>query len=225
MDDVCDRSTEFAKLGMIVVKLHYRLAPEHRFPTAVEDSYSTLSYIFKKEHELLEKADLSRVVIIGDSAGGNLSAVLPLLARDRGLTTDVKISHQILIYPTMLQRNSPESYTKYANGYLLSKNVMFWINDQYLDDEKHYNNPYANPLKAESLENLPSALIILATDDILYDDGKMYGEALKQANVTVEFKEYVSAHGFFGFLGLNAEEIEAFYYIRDYLKRNGILNS
>jgi acetyl esterase len=81
---------------------------------------------------------------------------------------------------------------------------MEWFHDQYLHKEEHYNNPLANPLKADTLINLPPALIILATDDILYDDGISYGNALKNHDVKVEIKEYFSVHVFFNTLGLNA---------------------
>jgi len=223
LDALIDRSFEFCKLGLIVVSLDYRLAPEYKFPTAVEDAYSALSFIYSKSHKLLEKVDLDKVVILGDSAGGNLSAVLALLSRDRNSGFEPRIAHQILIYPTMNIRHMTDSNEKFKDGYILSKHLMDWFHDQYLDKDENYNNPLANPLKAESLRNLPPALIILATDDILYDDGIEYGNALKREDVKVEFKEYVSVHGFFNILGLNAEEIEAFNHISDYLRRNAII--
>lgn len=224
IDTPWDRSNEFCKLGMIVVSLDYRLAPEYKFPTALEDAYSALSFIFDKKHPLLEKADLSKVVVIGDSAGGNLAATLANAALYRRPNKNLKISHQILIYPTMVHRNMTESKTKFQNGYILSKSTLDWFHEQYIENEEDYNNPLANPLMSKSFENLPPTLIILATDDILHSEGLIYGEALKKANVEVEIKEYISVHGFFSFFGLDAEEIEAFNYISDYLRRNRLIN-
>jgi acetyl esterase len=177
----------------VVVSVEYRLAPEHKFPVAPEDCYAALIWAVRNAAEL--GGDASRVAIGGDSAGGNLSAAVAQMARDRG---EPRLAIQVLIYPVTNYALETNSYRANADGYLLTRAAMKWFWGHYLRDESDGAKPYASPLRADSFSNLPPALVITAEFDPLHDEGVAYAEKLRQAGTKVIHSDYKGMiHGFF----------------------------
>jgi acetyl esterase len=185
----------------IVVSVDYRLAPEHRFPAALEDSYAALRWAHDHADEL--RGDAARIAVAGDSAGGNLAAAVPLVARDRGGPT---IAFQLLIYPALERSFDTASYRENATGYFLTTAQMKWFWDQYVgDDLAAAAHPYASPLLAADLTGLPPAHIVTAEFDPLRDEGEAYGRRLAEAGVPVDVRRYDGMfHGFFSTQPLEA---------------------
>jgi acetyl esterase/lipase len=182
-----------ASVGAVVVSVDYRLAPAHRFPAAVEDSYAALSWSAAAAAELGAGGPVG---VMGESAGGNLSAVMCLLARDRG---GPAISHQALIYP------ATDMTVQRANIHMpfLSSEEMTAYRRMYLGPDGDPANPWASPLLASDHAKLPPALIQVAEHDPLKDDGMRYAAALRAAGGSVRVTEYVGMpHGFMNFPGL-----------------------
>lgn len=175
----------------MVVSVDYRLAPEYEFPTPLEDCYTAAEWVFETAEAM--QIDTDNVAIGGDSAGGNLAAAVTLLARERdGPTFD----HQVLIYPVTDHEFDTTSYQENAEGYLLTKADMEWFWDHYLRDDLDAMNPYASPLKAESLEGLPSATVTTCGFDPLCDEGAAYAARLENAGIDVTHYHYDDAiHG------------------------------
>jgi len=192
-DHVCRALANSA--SCVVLSVDYRLAPEHKFPAAVEDSYAATVWIADHADEL--GIDVSRIAVGGDSAGGNLAAVVSQMARDSG---GPKLVFQLLIYPgTDMMMNLP-SVDENADGPLLTKAAMHWFVDNYLNGEEDRTNPLASPLLASSLKDLPPAFIITAECDPLRDEGEAYALRLEEAGVPVEVEQYEGMpHGFFSF--------------------------
>jgi acetyl esterase len=180
--------------GCIVVSVEYRLAPEHKFPAAVEDAYAATDWVVKHAAEL--GGDSSRVGVGGDSAGGTLAAVSCLMARDRGGPTLV---FQLLIYPGTDYVFDDESCRQNAEGLLLTVADMHWFMDHYKRDAADEENPYLAPLRAKSLAGLPPALVITGEYDPLRDQGEAYGRRLQADGVKVTLRRYDGlVHGFIG---------------------------
>lgn len=189
------------RAGCIVVSVDYRLAPEHKFPTAAEDAYAAAKWV--SENAASIGVDPERIAVGGDSAGGNLAAVVALMARDQG---GPSIAYQMLIYPVTNHSYDTESYRDNAEGYFLTKNTMVWFWNHYLRDEQDGKHPYASPLLEEDLSGLPPALVITAGFDPLRDEGEAYAERLKAAGVPVEATCYDGMiHGFFWMPGMLAQ--------------------
>ena len=165
----------------VVVSVDYRLAPEHRFPTAAEDCYAATCWAIENAAAL--NADPARVAVAGDSAGGNLAAVIALMARDRGGPT---LHHQVLIYPVTDTDFDNASYMANAEDYLLTRDGMLWFWDQYCPDQEQRNSPYAAPMRAADLSGLPPALVLTGEYDPLRDEGDAYARRLEAAGVAVE---------------------------------------
>jgi acetyl esterase len=171
------------KVGCIIVSVDYRKAPKHKFPIPVEDAYTALQWAVKNAHQL--NGDPARVAVGGDSAGGNISAAVCLMAKDRG---GPLVIFQLLSYPaTDLSSLDTESYRKYGKGYDLTKKKVQQCRDAYLRNEADRFNPYASPLLAKNLRTLPPALIITGEYDVARDEGEAYAERLKQAGVQARF--------------------------------------
>ncbi len=184
---VCDGA------GCVVVSVDYRLAPEHRFPAAADDCYAATCWAH--EHAAALNGDAGRLAVVGDSAGGNLAAVVALMARDRG---GPSLGLQVLVYPVTdgVAFDTP-SYRDNAEGYLLTAEGMHWFWDQYAAPADR-GNPYASPLHAASLANLPPALVLTAEFDPLRDEGEAYAARLQESGARVECVRFDGLiHGFF----------------------------
>ena len=191
-DGICRSLTNAA--GCVVVSVDYRLAPEHPYPAAPEDCYAATQWVAKNGSEL--GIDVSRLAIGGDSAGGNLTAVTALLARDRG---GPALRFQLMIYPVTDCGFETASYRENGDGYFLTTGMMRWFWDKYLADPKRAGEGYASPLRAANLANLPPGLCITAGYDPLRDEGEAYAERLRKAGVVVKTTRYPGMfHGFFG---------------------------
>lgn len=186
-----------------VVLVDYRLAPEHRYPTAVDDSYAALCWTAAHLEDITGSADVP-LIVAGDSAGGNLSAVMAQRARDRSGPT---IALQVLVYPVTDADFSRPSYTDPANQLVLTSEAMVWFWDHYLPDAARRAEPDASPLRAADLSGLPPAVVLTAEHDVLRDEGEAYAEKLQAAGVPVDFKRHAGQmHGFFTFLVLPGSE-------------------
>jgi acetyl esterase len=182
------------RAGCMVVSVDYRLAPEHKFPAAPEDCYAATCWVAENAESL--GADPDRLAIGGDSAGGNLAAVVALMARDR---RGPGIVHQLLVYPVTDVGQDTISYRDNADGYFLSAADMAWFWSHYLTARADGENPYASPLRAESHRGLPPAHVITAELDPLRDEGEQYAARLQAAGVEAQLTRYDGMiHGFFG---------------------------
>ena len=176
-------SREFCnRVGCIVVAVDYRLAPEHRFPAAVDDCYAATRWVADHAREL--NADSARLAVGGESAGGNLAAIVCHLARDRG---GPPIRFQLLAYPVTDAKFDTPSYRDNAEGYLLTRESMEWFWNTYCPDGAARVNPLATPLNATSFAKLPPALVMTAEFDPLRDEGAAYANKLKAAGVAAEY--------------------------------------
>jgi acetyl esterase len=195
-DIVCRDLT--AGAGCVTVSVDYRLAPEYRFPAAPEDCYAATKWVAENARAL--GIDANRIAVGGDSAGGNLAAVVSQMARDRG---GPKIAFQLLVYPATDCHNETPSQREFTqDGYILSRADMDWFYGHYLNAGDK-TNPYACPALAKSLAGLPPAFVITAEVDPLRDEGEAYAEALRKAGVKVKMKRYNGVcHGFFSMAAL-----------------------
>ena len=183
----------------LVVSVDYRLAPEHKFPAATDDGLMALNWA--ASHASKFKADASRIVVGGDSAGGNLAAVTALRSRDEG---GPRLAGQLLIYPVIAHPTlGTRSYSENADGYLLTRGIMEFFWERYLNNQSEGQHPHASPLHAADLAGLPSALIFTAEFDPLRDEAEQYGRKLQAAGVpTVISRCDGMIHGFFGLAGI-----------------------
>ncbi len=179
--------------GQTIVSVDYRLAPETRFPGAINDCFIATRWV--ADNAALLNVDPARLAVGGDSAGGNLAAACALMARDKG---GPAIAFQLLIYPVTGNDFDTPSYLDNAEGYLLSRKAMQWFWDHYVPDAKGRSNPYAAPLEGE-LSGLPPALVMTAEYDPLRDEGEAYAAALRAAGCEAQVTRYAGLfHGFFG---------------------------
>jgi acetyl esterase len=182
--------------GCVVVSVDYRLAPEHVFPAGAEDCYAATKWV--SENAATIGADGARLAVGGDSAGGNLAAVVSMMARDRG---GPAINFQLLMYPvTDCALDTPSQKEFAADGYVLSRGAMEWFWKNYCDTSAEKNNPYACPFRAKDLKNLPPALVLTASHDPLRDEGERFAERLIAAGVKTTCTRYEGVtHGFVSF--------------------------
>ncbi|MDT7621540.1 MAG: acetyl esterase [Pseudonocardiales bacterium] len=182
--------------GAIVVSVDYRLAPEHRYPAAFDDSYAATVWVGAHAAEI--GGDPARLAVAGDSAGGNLAAAVALAARDRG---GPELAAQLLIYPVTDFNFGTASYQDNREGYLLTKGSMQWFWAHYLGAQDLDKDPYACPLRADSLVGLPPAYVATSEYDPLRDEGEAYARRLEEAGVAVTAKRFDGMlHGFFWML-------------------------
>jgi acetyl esterase len=202
-DVLCRQLANQARCAVLSVE--YRLAPEHPFPAAVDDCRAALEYAARHGAEL--GIDAERIAVGGDSAGGNLAAVVALLARDAG---GPAIRHQLLIYPATDQRAASESHRRNGAGYLLTRESIECFRRYYLPRQDDWLDWRASPLLAESLAGLPPAFVLTAGYDPLLDEGRAYAERLAREGVEVAYREYGDmVHGFILMGGAVARANEA----------------
>jgi acetyl esterase len=188
------------RIGCVVVSVGYRLAPEHPYPAATEDCYAATKWVSENAAEL--GVDPGRIGIGGDSAGGNLTAAVALMARDRG---GPALRHQLLVYPVTDADFNRASYRENAEGYLLTTKAMEWFWGHYVPDPAQRQDAYAAPLRAADLSGLPPAFVLTAEYDPLRDEGEALARRLEQAGVKTRLTRFVGAiHGFFA-MGMLAE--------------------
>ncbi|MFT7490709.1 MAG: acetyl esterase [Pseudohongiellaceae bacterium] len=171
--------------GCIIVSVDYRLAPENKFPAAVDDAYAALDWV--SQHTDTFNGDNKHLMIAGDSAGGTLAAVVALMARQH-LT--IKLKFQLLIYPALAAYADSESHHKFAKGYFLERLTILWFQECYIQTEADRRDFRCAPLNAQDLTGLPPALIIVADHDPLRDEGVEYAKRLKASGVNTELQEY-----------------------------------
>jgi len=183
--------------GCALVSVDYRLAPEHKFPAAFEDTLAAIRYVAR--HGASFGIDGARLAAGGDSAGGNLAAAAAIALRDEGEAT---LALQFLLYPVTDLRMDTPSYTTLANGFTLTAERMRYFRDQYLNGEGDIGDWRASPLQARSLEGLPPALVITASHDPLVDEGRRFAERLTAAGVPATYVCYEgTVHGFMTMAG------------------------
>lgn len=172
--------------GYLVVSVDYQLSPEAKFPVAIEEGYAVLEWL-ADENTILPVMH-ERIAIGGDSAGGNMAAVIAMMARDRG---GPALAFQLLICPaTDLANTDTSSYRQFGFGIWVPSELMQWYTNHYLEDSRELSNPYVSPLLAADLSDLPPAFILIAEFDILRDEAVAYGKRLEAAGVPVEMKIY-----------------------------------
>ncbi len=195
-----------AASGCLVVAVDYRLAPEHPFPAAVEDAVAAYTWVHEHSDELGIAAGL--IGVMGDSAGGNLAAVVAQLARaGSGRVRVPPPVAQGLVYPIVDARFDIDSMDTLADGFLLTRTVMEFYRDQYLPDPADWKDPVASPLLAGDLSGVAPALVVTAGFDPMRDDGVNYAGALAEAGVAVEHRRYDDQiHGFM-ILGIVPESL------------------
>jgi acetyl esterase len=190
-DDLCRSLCN--DIGAIVVSVDFRLAPEHKFPAAIDDSYAALEWVFENHARLGIDAD--RIAVAGDSSGATQATVVCRLARDRGLHA---IRYQWLLYPvTDYYDRNTESYVENATGYSLDREMMVWFWGNYIDDATDRNDPCLCPLQCDDLRGLPPGLVMTANYDPLRDEGEAYAKRIIDAGVDIELIRYADQmHGF-----------------------------
>lgn len=202
LDETDELARKIAKRSdAIVVNVDYRLSSEVKFPVAVNDAYAALLWV--AEHAERLGVDSDRIVLAGDSAGGNLTIVTCLQARERG---GPRIAFQVPIYPSldMRRRTDYESRARLGGGGLILDNGdIDWMLDHYLSSDEEAQDWRASPILARDFSRLPPALVITADHDPLVDEGKLYADRLAEAGVEVEYASFEGTfHGFVGYASL-----------------------
>jgi acetyl esterase len=191
------------RTSCVVVLVEYRLAPEHRYPTAVDDSYAALEWVAEHLREIAGK-DVP-LIVAGDSSGGNLAAVVAVRARDR---RGPSIALQVLIYPVTDADFDRASYTDPENQLFLTRDGMLWFWEHYVPDAAQRGEPDASPLRTPDLAGLPPAVVLTAEHDVLRDEGEAYAARLSEAGVPVNLQRHAQQmHGFFTLLMLPGSEL------------------
>jgi acetyl esterase len=194
-DALCRQIANEAKARVIAVD--YRLAPEHKFPAAADDCFAALKWV--SDHASTIGVDANRIAVAGDSAGGNLSAVVCQLAKQAG---GPRIVYQLLIYPTTIAHAKTDSMKMFETGYFLERQAMDWFFDSYVPKGHDLKDPKLAPFWGD-VKGLPPAYVITAGFDPLKDEGKQYADKMAAAGVPVVYKDYPAmVHGFFNMSGV-----------------------
>ena len=181
------------RTGLTTLLVDYRLAPEHRYPTAVDDSWAALQWADANRSSLAPSC--GPLIVAGDSAGGNIAAILAQRAKAAG---GPAIDLQVLVYPVTDADFENESYTDPENQLMLTRDSMIWFWDHYAPDPASREKPDASPIKAEDLSGLPPAVVLTAEHDVLRDEGEAYARRLAWAGVPVQHRRFPGQmHGFF----------------------------
>ncbi|QYB07594.1 alpha/beta hydrolase [Rhodococcus sp. USK10] len=201
--------------GAIVVAATYRRAPEHRFPAAADDAAAALQWVTANVGTY--GGDPGNVVVMGDSAGGNLAAVTTLRARDEG---GPRLRGQVLIYPVIDPNAEFPSRREFAEGYVIGAGDLDWFWSNYLRSPEDATHPYAVPSRAASLEGLPPALVLTTENEVARDEAEAYAEALRQAGVDTEAIRFDGLlHGAFWMSGAIPRSSEMRSAVVEFVKR------
>jgi acetyl esterase len=211
-EGICRKLANVTK--SIVIAVSYSLAPEHKFPVPLEDCYDATKWAV--ENAASFSGDSQKVMVCGESAGGNLAAAVALLARD---TKQFSLIGQLLLYPVLTNELDVEAYENSPDKSLLSiENMQFFL-EAYLSSPQEGENPYVSPVKSKDLSKLPPAFILTAEHDALKHEGALYAESLRKAGISTQLKCYPNViHGFLDLpLEINVKK-EAFEDIKVWLK-------
>ena len=167
--------------GCVIFSVDYRLAPEHKFPVPLDDFYRAVCWV--AEHAAALGIDAGRLAVGGDSAGGNLAAAAALMARDQA---GPALAHQLLLYPALDFAFDTPSYQRHADGYSLTREAMRFCWSAYLNEPQDGAHPYAAPLRAASLKNVPPATVLVCEYDPLHDEGVAYAQRLRDDGVAAQ---------------------------------------
>jgi acetyl esterase len=184
--------------GVRVLSVDYRLAPEHPFPAAADDALAV--YLDARSRAAELGADPARVAVGGDSAGGNLAAVVALDLRGDAAAP----AFQLLIYPAVDMTRRRPSRLRFAEGFVLTEQNMTWYEDQYVPDHARRTDPRVSPLLAPDVAGLPPAYVATALADPLRDEGEAYAQRLRAAGVTVALQRHPQVHGFFNLTAMRS---------------------
>ncbi|HSZ98959.1 MAG TPA: alpha/beta hydrolase [Streptosporangiaceae bacterium] len=202
-------------LHAAVVNVDYRLAPEHRYPAAADDAWTALQWAARKRVEIA--GGPVPMIVMGDSAGGNLSAVVAQKARDAGAP---ELAAQVLIYPVTDADLDNDTYADPANQLMLTRDAMIWFWDHYAPDQASRAKPDASPLQAGSLAGLAPAIVLTAEHDVLRAEGEAYAEALREAGVPVVHRRFAGQmHGFFPMVNVLPGSADGIAYVTEQLSR------
>lgn len=200
--------------GAVVVSVAYRLAPEHKFPTAHNDAFAAYEWTVKNAAAI--KGDPKKIAVLGESAGGNLAANVSIMARDKKIMVPV---HEVLVYPIAQADMNTKSYLDYAKAHPLNKPMMAWFTEKYVTAMAEAKDPRISLVNA-NLKGLPPTTIITAEIDPLNNDGMMLADKLKAAGVNVDQKNYTGVtHEFFGMAAVVPEAKDAQAYAAGQLKK------
>ena len=185
--------------GAVAVYVDYTPSPEAKYPTAINQAYAATQWVAEHGSEI--NVDGKRLAVAGNSVGGNMAAVVSLMAKDKG-TPEIK--YQVLLWPVTDANFDTGSYKQFAEGYFLTRNMMKWFWDNYTTDPKQRAEIYASPLRAsvDQLKGLPPALVQTASADVLRDEGEAYARKLDQAGVAVTAVRYNGMIHDFGLLNV-----------------------
>ena len=212
-----DHVTRFLALAFagVVVSVDYRLAPEHKFPAAVEDAVAALEWVANKAPVL--GIDRARIAVGGDSAGGTLAIACCLCARAKGTP---RVAAQLLIYPATDMRMEAVSHRVFGDGFRLTRSLMVWCCANYMRDGRDFLDPRASPLLSDNLSGMPPAHILTAGFDPLQDEGTAFADRLLAAGVKVRHDHYPDMiHGFIGMTGVLETAHEALEHAGTCLRR------
>ncbi len=185
------------RAGCVVISVDYRLAPEHRFPAAVDDAWTATKWVTSRAAEL--GLDELKIGVGGDSAGGTLAAIIARRTRDHGIA----LATQLLVYPITAHDLNTPSYSLFSDGYLLTRAAMEWYWKQYLGESDGSENPDVSPAAERDLRRLPRAIIVTAEADVLRDEAEAYAQRLFLATVETEGYRYDGmVHGFLRMTGV-----------------------
>jgi acetyl esterase len=188
-----------------VLSVDYRMAPETPFPGAVLDAYAATRWA--NDHAQLLNIDNAKIAVGGDSAGGNLAAVVAQIAQD---SKEFALALQVLIYPMTDQSREYPSYQRNAKGYMLTTAALHWFMDHYVPDHEDRKDPKASPMLRQSLQGLPPALVISAEFDPLVDENEAYAKRLKEAGVRCDYVCFAGMiHPFFTLGGIVEDSAKA----------------
>ncbi|MDO9380380.1 MAG: alpha/beta hydrolase [Nocardioidaceae bacterium] len=200
-----------SRSGCAVVVVEYRKAPEHPFPAAVDDSWQALRWISDHVEDIA--GSTVPLLVAGDSAGGNLAAVMAIRARDAG---EPAVAFQVLVYPLTNANLETRSYHEQSNQLMLRRETVAWYWDNYVPNPDKRDHPDVSPLQVPDRRGLPPAIVLLAEHDVLRNEGDAYADGLRRAGVAVELRTFAGQmHGFFPLVGVLPGSTEALDWIAE----------